>query len=163
MRIYWYGEGQITRVRLTEVPSPERTMTLETTVKIAEGLGFAVLLDWSVGAEQGDGVAIFGTKTQDSMVLPGREDLEADSLVIWVRGGSISSIFFIKTFTDTAALLQIISSYMKTLWDISDLSRQEILLRARRADVAKPQWTAEDYDKQHPFADEGLNEATLPT
>ena len=138
MRIYWYGDGKMTRIRLTSTIVPEGMMTMEVLNTLAQDLGFSVLLDWSSGLDEGEGVAVFGTRNMEAVPPPGREDLEADSLVVWVRVATVAGLFFTKALADTAAILSVITTYMKAFNELADLGLQSLELRAQRAGIAAP-------------------------
>ena len=138
MRIYWYGDGKMTRIRLTSTALPQGIMTMEAIATLAQDLGFPVLLDWSSGLDEGEGVAVFGTHNLEAVPPPGREDLEADSLVVWVRVANVTGLFFTKALADTAAILSVITTYMKAFNELAELGHQAVELRAQRAEIVVP-------------------------
>lgn len=138
MRIYWYGDGKMTRIRLTSMALPEGTMTMEDIGTLAQNLGYPLLLDWSSGLDDGEGVAVYGTREMHAVSPPGREDLEADSLVVWVRVTTVAGLFFTKALADTAAILAVITTYMKAFNELAELGHQALELRAQRAEIAIP-------------------------
>ena len=135
MRIYWYGDGKMLRIRLTSAVLPQGTMTMEAFSTLARDLGFPVLLDWSSGLDDGEGVAVFGIRNLEAVPPPGREDLESDSLVVWVRASAVAGLFFTKALADTAAMLAVITTYMKAFNELTDLGHQAMELRSERAEI----------------------------
>ena len=134
MRIYWYGDGRMSRLRLGSRSLSGCRMTMEIVSSLARDLGFTRLVDWSSEVDEGEGVAVFGTWDWQAVPPPGRDDLEADTLVIWVRADGVAGLFFAKAAVDTAAILSMIATYLKGLHEISELAKQAVELRARRAE-----------------------------
>jgi hypothetical protein len=134
MRTYWHGEGKITRISLPpigvrEAPAPGNLPQL-----LAGSLGFPTLLDWTNRLEQGDEVAVFGPKIAGSFAhVPGRDDLEADSLVVWMRNGGVSGLFFAKTIADLVEVMTMLARYEQALCEITEYRERFTEIRMRHA------------------------------
>ena len=102
---------------------------------LATSLGYPLLRDWSNRLdEEGDEVLVFAP--QDPGVaprVPGRDDLEAESLVVWMRRNVVASLFFAKTIADLVAILSLIASYEKALYEITEYRQRFMGMRARYA------------------------------
>src|SRR5919202_5961892 len=105
MRTYWYGDGQVLRVPLSAMPAVDAA-TMGALPAFAAGMGFPSLLDRSEHADDGEGVLVFGPpEGQPPPSPPGREDLDADSVVIWLRQHTVTALLFATTVADLAAHL----------------------------------------------------------
>ena len=134
MRTYWYGDGRVVRVPLSAGGLPKTGTTVDLPHALATRLGFAALLDWSNRLDVGDEVVIFGPqKPGSALAVPGREDLEAESLVVWMRGGAAAGLFFAQTIADLVTILSTIASYEKALCEITEYRERFMEIRARHA------------------------------
>ena len=134
MRTYWYGDAQVLRVPLSALPSVEAA-TPDALAAFAAGMGFPALLDASTYATSGAGILVFGpAEGQVPPSPPGREDLDAESLVIWLRQGTVTALLFAKTIADLATILAMIATYEDALAQIS--AQGEQALRRRGAQPA---------------------------
>ena len=134
MRTYWPGEGKITRISLPPIREREANVSGNLPQLLAASLGFPTLLDWTNRLEQGDEVVVFGPKVAGSFAhVPGRDDLEADSLVVWMRGSAVSGLFFAKTIADLVEVMVMLASYEKALCEITEYRERFTEIRMRHA------------------------------
>ena len=75
--------------------------------------------------------------------VPGRDDLEADSLVVWLRRGTVSAgLFFAKTIADLVAIMAMLASYEKSLCEITEYRERFTEIRLRNAkDTGATAWS----------------------
>ena len=137
MRTYWYGEDKMVRVFLSEVfqPPPAGARVQDFLTAVAASLGFPVLLDWSNKIEdEGDEVLVYAPHDPSATPeVPGREDLNAESLVVWMRRGTMAGLFFVKTLVDLVTILSMIASYQKALCEITEYQERFTELRVQHA------------------------------
>ena len=134
MRIYWYGDGRVVRVPLSSGGLAKMGTAVDLSHALATRLGFPTLLDWTNRLEVGDEVVIFGPqKPGSALAVPGREDLEAESLVVWMRGGAAAGLFFAQTIADLVTILSTIALYEKALCEITEYRERFMEIRARHA------------------------------
>jgi hypothetical protein len=137
MRTYWHGEGKITRISLPPLAMRDTTMPGNLPQLLAASLGFPSLLDWTNRLEQGDEVVVFGPSVAGTIAfVPGRDDLEADSLVVWMRRGAVAGLFFAKTVADLVAIMAMLATYEKALCDITEYRERFTEIRMRHAQEA---------------------------
>ena len=114
MRTYWHGEGKISRISLPPVNMRDTNTQSNLPQLLAASLGFPTLLDWTNRLEEGEEVLVFGPRDAGAIAnVPGRDDLEADSLVVWMRRGTVAGLFFAKTIADLVAIMAMLASYEK--------------------------------------------------
>lgn len=140
MWTYWRGEDKLVRVSLAVPPEVLTHESSETLQAITAHLGFPQLLDWSNRLDDGDEVLIFGpAEAGAAMPVPGRDDLQAESLAVWLRCGKLTGFFFAKTIADLAAVLSMIAAYEKALCEITEFGERFVEIRARSArDISNP-------------------------
>jgi hypothetical protein len=134
MRTYWHGDGTAVRVPLAPIVLAPGSTTDQLIQAISAKLGFATLLDWTNRIEEGDEVLVFAPEDAgEGATVPGRDDLETESLVIWVRRDSIAGLFFAKTMADQVGILSMLASYEKALCEITEYRERFMEIRARNA------------------------------
>ncbi len=135
MRSYWYGDGKSIRVALSQNMLPRTNTTGDATQLLASRFEFARLLDWSTRVDEWDEVLVYTTHSPEiTPKVPGREDLDAEFLVIWIRQATIVALFFAKMLPDLVQVLEIVASYEKALGDITEYHERLMSLRARHAE-----------------------------
>ena len=135
MRTYWYGDAQVLRVPLSALPTAD-TVTMDGLAAFAAEVGFPKLLDASTFAGAGEGVLVFGPpEGQPPPSPPGREDLDAESVVVWVRQSVVTALLFAKTIGDLAAILAMIATYEHALEQISTQGEQALRRRVEQAQM----------------------------
>jgi hypothetical protein len=133
MRTYWYGDGQVLRVPLSAMPAVDAA-TMGALPAFAAGMGFPSLLDRSEHADDGEGVLVFGPpEGQPPPSPPGREDLDAESVVIWLRQHTVTALLFAKTLADLATILAMIATYEHSIGQISAQGEQALQRRVELA------------------------------
>jgi hypothetical protein len=133
MRTYWYGDGQVLRVPLSAMPAVQAA-TADALAAFAAGVGFPSLLDRSKHADDGEGVLVFGPpEGQPPPNPPGREDLDAESMVIWLRQRTVTALLFAKTIGDLATILAMIAAYEHAIEQISAQGEQAQQRRMEQA------------------------------
>ena len=150
MRTYWHGDGTTIRVPLAPLALPPGSTADEQVQRISARLGFPTLLDWTTRLEEGDEALVFAPLDEgDATAVPGRDDLEAESLVIWLRRGTVAGLFFAKTMSDLVAILSMLASYEKALCEITEYRERFMQIRAHHArdtqdlaaqTVGAPEW-----------------------
>ncbi len=134
MRTYWHGDGNAVRVPLAPIALQPGSSRDQVVQAISAGLGFPVLLDWSNRLEEGDEVLVFAPPDQGAATsVPGRDDLQAESLVVWQRRGEVAGLFFAKTMADLVAILSMLASYEKALCEVTEYRERFLEIRARHA------------------------------
>ena len=134
MRTYWHGDGTTVRVLLAPIAVPPGSTTDQLVAAITAKVGFPTLLDWTNRIEEGDEALVFAPLDQGAaMAVPGRDDLEAESLVIWLRRGAVAGLFFAKTMADLVGILAMIASYEKALCEITEYRERFMQIRAHHA------------------------------
>jgi len=139
VRAYWYGDGKSIRIALNQNMLPRTNTTVDATQLLASRFEYPRLLDWSTRVDDWDEVLVYTTQSAEvTPTVPGREDLDAEFLVIWIRQAQILALFFAKTLPDLVQVLEIVASYEKALSDITEYHERLMALRARHAeDVAE--------------------------
>ena len=134
MRTYWFGEGKMVRVPIVPASSAKAGTPEELAHTLAASLGFTTLLDRTTTADEGEGVLVFGPHDPTRVPTPpGRDDLDADSLVVWMRASEVTGLFFSKTFADVVAILSMIATFTQALGDITAQGEHALLDRGQRA------------------------------
>ncbi len=138
MRAYWYGDGKSTRIALNQNMLPRTNTTVDVPQLLSSRFEYPRLLDWSTRVDEWDEVLVYTTQSAEvTPTVPGREDLDAEFLVIWIRQAQILALFFAKMLPDLVQVLEIVASYEKALCDITEHHERLMGLRARHAeDVA---------------------------
>ena len=134
MRTYWHGEGKISRISLPPVNMRDTNTQSNLPQLLAASLGFPTLQDWTNRLEEGEEVVVFGPRDAGVIAtVPGRDDLEADSLVVWMRRGTVAGLFFAKTIADLVAIMAMLASYEKALCEITEYRERFTDIRLRNA------------------------------
>src|SRR3954451_17452159 len=137
MWTYWHGDGKLIRVSI--VLPPVKVVSSDLPQAIAAYLGFPIILDSSNRVEDGDEVLVYGPREAGTVqTLPGRDDLPTESLAVWLRGRTVTGIFFAKNIGDLVAILSMIAGYEKALCDITEYGERFVEIRARHAQDAEP-------------------------
>ncbi len=138
MRAYWYGDGKLIRIALNQNMLPRTNTTVDATQLLASRFEYPRLLDWSTRVDEWDEVLVYTTQSAEvTPTVPGREDLDAEFLVIWIRQAKILALFFAKMLPDLVQVLEIVASYEKALCEITEYHERLMELRGRHAaDVA---------------------------
>jgi hypothetical protein len=130
---YWYGDGHVLRVPLSALP-PGDALTEDAFATFAAGLGFPTRLDGSRHAASEAGVLVFGPAAGQARPSPaGREDLDAESVVIWLRQRTVTALLFAKTIRDLATILSMIATYEHAIEQISAQGEQAQQRRMEQA------------------------------
>jgi hypothetical protein len=141
LRAYWYGDGHILRVPIN-APAPMGALTEDALAAVAAGLGYPTRLDGSRQAAGEEGVLVFGpAEGYASANPPGREDLDAEAVVIWVRERAVTALLFARTIGDLSAILAMIAAYEQAIEEISvqgAQARQRRVAQAPQAPVVRP-------------------------
>ena len=134
MRIYWHGDGKVVRIPLKPGFLPRGGVREDVTHTLAAQLGFPLLLDWGNQLTEGDEVLVFVPEDANTApTVPGREDLEAEWLIVWMRGGVVANLFFARTIADLVTTVSMIASYEKALCDITEYRQRFLEIRGRQA------------------------------
>lgn len=134
MRSYWYGNGKSVRIALSLNALPKAGTTRDLPQALSSRFGFPLLVDWSHGVDGWDEVLIYTPQsTESTPTVPGREDLDAEFLAIWIRQAKVAGIFFANMLPDLVQILSMVASYEKALCDITENHERFMSLRARHA------------------------------
>ena len=134
MRTYWHGEGKISRISLPPVNMRDTNTQSNLPQLLAASLGFPTPQDGTNRLKEGEEVVVFGPRDAGVIaIVPGRDDLEADSLVVWMRRGTVAGLFFAKTIADLVAIMAMLASYEKALCEITEYRERFTDIRLRNA------------------------------
>ncbi len=134
MRAYWHGDKTVVRIPLNLMALAGEGTTPDALGTFAAGLGFPTLQDWSQQSTDGEGVLIYTPDVaRDAPTVPGRDDLDAEAFVVWLRRRTVAAFFFAKTIADLTAVLALIASYEAALRQISAHADDALQLRVQQA------------------------------